>query len=279
MGKYFDKFPLVDYDGNAVKNILTKVDFTDQTKRDIYSNFDYVVEEGKSRPDLLSYTYYNSSMYDWLIYLSNEIVDPYHDMYKSGEDFNSYINAKYGSITGALSVIKFFRNDWSGDDRLLSPSAYEALVTDETKDLKKYWKPKLNNLGAIIAYERTQEDWIVSTNKIVEVTLSSTPDFLVGEVLFQTSTNAEGTVINVDQTNNILTLHHIINGEFEVNESEGITKVNLIQQAIPDEEASYWKPVSMYEYEEEQNEMKKYINMIKSSYLPDVEKLFLEKIR
>jgi hypothetical protein len=88
MGKYFNRFPLVDYNGTPAKNILARVDFTDQTKNDIYVNFDYVLQEGSTRPDILSFNYYNSSQYDWLIYMANEIVDPYHDYYKSQQDFN-----------------------------------------------------------------------------------------------------------------------------------------------------------------------------------------------
>jgi len=279
MGKYFDRFPLVDYEGTPVKNILSKVDFTDETKRDIYSNFDYVVQEGLDRPDVLSYTYYNSSMYDWLIYLSNQIVDPYHDIFRNQEDFYNHINKKYGTLASARNTIKYYRNNWAEDDRVISVIAYEELVTDETKDLKKYWKPKLNNLGTVAGYERVREDWIVSTNKILEVKLSDTPDFVTGDILYQPSTGAYGTVVNVDKTNNIVTVQHIREGEFEANAEEGITSVNLIVQNISDEEASYWKYVTAYDFEEEQNELKRYINMIKSGYLPDIEKLFIEKLR
>ena len=279
MGKYFDRFPLVDYDGTPVKNILSKVDFTDETKRDIYSNFDYVVQEGLDRPDVLSYTYYNSSMYDWLIYLSNQIVDPYHDIFRNQEDFYNHITKKYGTLASARNTIMYYRNNWAEDDRVISPTLYESLVTDETKDMKKYWKPKLNNLGTVSGYERVKEDWIVSTNKILEITLTSTPDFVSGDILYQQSTGAYATVVNVDKTNNILTVQHLREGEFAINEEEGIAGVNLIIQNISDEEASYWKPVSAYDFEEEQNELKRYINMIKSNYLPDVEKLFIEKLR
>lgn len=279
MGKYFDRFPLVDYDGTPVKNILSKVDFTDETKRDIYSNFDYVVQEGLDRPDVLSYTYYNSSMYDWLIYLSNQIVDPYHDIFRNQEDFYNHITKKYGTLASARNTIMYYRNNWAEDDRVISPTLYESLVTDETKDMKKYWKPKLNNLGTVSGYERVKEDWIVSTNKILEITLISTPDFVSGDILYQQSTGAYATVVNVDKTNNILTVQHVREGEFAINEEEGIVGVNLIIQNISDEEASYWKPVSAYDFEEEQNELKRYINMIKSNYLPDVEKLFIEKLR
>lgn len=279
MGKYFDRFPLVDYDGVPVKNILTKVDFTDETKRDIYSNFDFVVQEGLERPDVLSYTYYNSSYYDWLIHLSNQNIDPYYDVYKNQEDFYNYIIGKYGTTSSARNKIMYFRNNWAEDDRIILNSAYENLITDETQDIKKYWKPKLNNLNAVIGYERVQEDWIQSTNKIVEVTLTDVSAFAVDNILYQSTTGAYGTIIAVDAAKSIVTVQHVIGGDFEINEGDGIVFVNLIKQNISNDEASYWNYVNAYDYEEEKNELKRYINMIKSTYLPDVEKLFLEKLR
>jgi hypothetical protein len=79
MSRYFDRFPVIDYDGTIAKNILTRVDFTEQSKKDIYSTFQFTLEEGFERPDLLSYNYYGSSQFDWMIYLTNNIVDPYYD--------------------------------------------------------------------------------------------------------------------------------------------------------------------------------------------------------
>jgi hypothetical protein len=56
MSRYFSRFPLVDYNGTPAKNILARVDFSEETKRDIYSNFDYVIQDDLIRPDFLSYT-------------------------------------------------------------------------------------------------------------------------------------------------------------------------------------------------------------------------------
>ena len=279
MGRYFDRFPIINYGGVPAKNILSRVDFTDEAKRDIYSNFDFVVQEGMERPDVLSYTYYNSSYYDWLIHLSNQTIDPYHDIYKKEEDLKNCIIAKYGSLSSARNKILYFRNNWAEDDKLITTSAYESLVTDETKDHRKYWKPKLNNLGTIIGYERVKEDWIVSTNKIIEITLADASVFEENNILYQSSTGAYGTIVKVDTITNIIIVEHIREGEFVVNLDDGITNINLITQAIPDDEAGYWLYVNAYDYETEQNQLKRYINMIKSTYLPDVEKLFLEKIK
>jgi hypothetical protein len=278
MARYFDRFPVVDYNGTIAKNILARVDFTDQTKKDIYSTFQFTLEEGFERPDLLSYNYYGSSQFDWMIYLTNNIVDPYYDYYKSTPDFKSYIDTKYGSPSNARLVTKFYRNNWHTDERLITPAQYEALQADETVNLRKYWKPKLANTGAILGYERIKEDWIVSTNKIVLLTLSASPSaFVVGDKVSQTSTGAIATVDFVDADAKTLTVKHV-SGTFVANTSEGINTVTLLNQNISDEEASYWYAVNAYEDEQETNELKRNIYVLKRSYLAEVEKQFIQQL-
>jgi len=278
MARYFDRFPVVDYDGKIAKNILTRVDFTEQSKKEIYSNFQFTLEEGYERPDLLSYNYYGSSQFDWMIYLTNNIVDPYYDYYKSTEDFRKYIDNKYGSTANARVIIKFYRNGWHTDERLITPAQYEALQADETLNLRKYWKPKLSNIGAILGYERIKEDWVVSTNKIVLLSLTAAPSsFVIGDRVSQTSTEAYATVDFIDTENNTLTVKHV-SGTFVANTSEGISAVTPLKQNISDEEASYWYAVNAYEEEQEVNEMKKNVTILKSSYLAETEKQFIQQL-
>lgn len=274
MSRYFSRFPLVDYNGTPTKNILARVDFTEETKRDIYSNFDYVIQDDLIRPDFLSYSYYDSSQYDWMIYLSNNIVDPYHDYYLSADDFEKYIIAKYGTIASARDKTLFYRNDWSSDESLITESVYDSLAPA----LKKYWKPQLKANNQIAGYERVKEDWIVSTNKILELVLSVSINlFDIGNIITQSSNNAKGEIVSKDASRNSVIVQHI-EEEFEVDESEGLLEVNTLKINIPNAEINFWSRVSAYEHEQEKNELKRYINLIKRSYLVEAEKQFIEQI-
>lgn len=278
MSRYFDRFPVIDYDGTIAKNILTRVDFTEQSKKDIYSTFQFTLEEGFERPDLLSYNYYGSSQFDWMIYLTNNIVDPYYDYYKSTDDFKKFIESKYGSSQDARRITQFYRNNWHNDERILTTGQYELLSASETLDLRKYWKPKLANTGAIIGYERLKEDWIVSTNKIVSLTLTVSPEsFDIGDIISQTSTSASATVDFIDVDNKTLTVKHVT-GAFAVNEEEGIAAAAVIRQNISNEEAEYWDAVNAYDDEQETNELKRNVTVLKSSYLAETEKQFILQI-
>ena len=278
MARYFDRFPIVDYDGDIAKNILARVDFTEKTKRDIYSTFEFTLEEGFERPDLLSYNYYGSSKFDWMIYLTNNIVDPYYDYYKSAEDFKSYMETKYGSNSNARSITLFYRLNWHEDERTITVQQYEALVADETANARKYWKPKLTNTGAVIGYERIKEDWTVSTNKVLSLSLTVSPSgFAVGDRVTQTSTEAYATIDYIDLENNRLTVKHV-SGSFAVNEAEGIKEITLISQNIPEAETEYWYAVNAYDDEQETNELKRNVFVLKSSYLAETEKQFIQQL-
>ena len=278
MARYFDRFPVIDYDGNVAKNILARVDFTDKTKKEIYSTFQFTLEEGFERPDLLSHNYYGSSKFDWMIYLTNNIVDPYYDYYKSAEDFKSYVETKYGSNSNARSITLFYRLNWHEDERTITTQQYDSLVANTTTNTQKYWKPKITNTGAVIGYERIKEDWIVSTNKILSLSLTVAPTaFEIGDRVSQTSTGAYATVDYIDLESNSLTVKHV-NGTFAVNEAEGIKEITPISQNIPESETEYWYAVNAYEDEKETNELKRNVFVLKSSYLAETEKQFIQQL-
>lgn len=270
MARYFSRFPLVDYDGVPAKNILARVDFTDRTKKDIRYNFDYVLQEGTSRPDILSFNYYDSSQYDWIIYLSNNVVDPYHDYYMSESDFKKYILGKYGSLEIARSKILHYRNNWAPDESLITESVYENLQSN----IKKYWKPRLNNAGQIVGYERVKEDWIASTNRILQLTVDiDISSFEPGDIIVQN--DARATLVS--KGDGFLIVQHV-SGSFTAEDS-GVTAVTVLKENISLTEQAFWAPVYAYDYEEEQNELKRYITLIKSAYVPDIEKTFIEKLK
>lgn len=272
MSRYFSRFPLVDYNGTPAKNILARVDFTDETRKNIYINFDYVIQEGLSRQDILSFNYYNSPQYDWLINLSNNVIDPYHDYYMSVSDFKKYIVGKYGSMDIAMSTILFYRNDWSSDESLITVSVYDNLQPA----IKKYWKPKLNNVNQVVGYERAKEDWVVSTNRVVELTVDvDISSYSVGDIIQQD--DARGTLVTKDVDAGVLIVQHV-SGEFVASDT-GITNVDVLQENISPIEENFWAPVTAYEHEEEKNELKRYITVIKSNYLQDIEKSFIEQLK
>lgn len=274
MSKYFDRFPLTEYKGETVRNILAKVDLSDQTKKDIYTYFEFSLQEGLTRPDILSNNYYSSPDFDWVFYLTNSVVDPYYAFYLEQDNFTKYIEKKYGSEQNARDTIVFYRNNWYLlEDSSITSTAYDALDFE----IQKYYKPILNTTQQVVRYERIKQDWIRSTNGVVELTVEDVTEFEVGDRINQSTVSA--TIRSIDEQNNILTVHHL-SGNFVVGGlgSTTITEVNLIHRSISEAEQAFWSAVTAYEYEEEENEKKKQIFVLPKEYLSKFDSEFKEKI-
>ena len=296
MTKFFNKFPKITYENNLAINLLARVTMSKLALNSKQAYYDYTIVEG-TRPDNLSYNYYDNSDYVWLIGLANQIVDPYYDFPISTENLNILITKKYGSIANAQNIIKFFRTNWLADESRITTAAYSALGVGE----QKYWAPEINQNNSIIAYVRKKEDWVVTTNKIqqlsidnasfnllsednyeiisedtsnivVDYTPETIPDnkFVAGELVSQNGVTF-ATVVTSSETT--LVIQHI-SGTAVTGEITGLTSgasgtvasLNTISINIPAEELIYWESVSVYDYEVEQNAKKRNIKLIDNRF-------------
>ncbi len=115
MSNYFHAFPTLPYDAvgtmpntyQTVRNIMNRTKIKKSVKDDLTAYYPYFVKEGE-RPDTLSYNYYGTVAYAYLILLFNNIVDPQFDWPLNTIDFENYIVAKYGTVTAAYDETKFY---------------------------------------------------------------------------------------------------------------------------------------------------------------------------
>ena len=280
--KFFNKLPIISYNGQVSRNFLARARLTDETRNNHKIFYPYTLTE-QDRIDHISHKYYDDSDYMWMIYLANDIVDPYFDLYLNDVNFDRFITDKYGSIANAQQQIVYWRNNWETDDTELSVSGFDSLPDYA----KKYYGPKIDRYNNAYSYERKQEDWIVDTNQIVTIIVEATGTFTIGEKVTQTFDNddsfaANGVVTFANSTQ--ITLKHII-GEVEVSNSTISTTITgltsgatanaqslSVQYAIPSTEAVFWSPVSYYAHEAENNARKKTIQMIDTRLKGEVEK-------
>jgi hypothetical protein len=113
--KYFKNFPLVEYKGTRLRNILLKTSFLKDIFLDDSNFYDYFIEDGE-RPTHVAFDYYGSVDYSWLVFFSNNIKDPYFDWYLSQQEFDSYIATKYGSVQEAQTEIVEYKLIFNGND-------------------------------------------------------------------------------------------------------------------------------------------------------------------
>ena len=100
MPKYFRYFPEVVYKGKPVKDITRRVRFLEQVSTDPRVFLPYVIKEGETA-DEISYHYYGTVNYVWLVYLANNIIDPYYDWPMTQNNLDSFVIDKYRGLAEA----------------------------------------------------------------------------------------------------------------------------------------------------------------------------------
>jgi hypothetical protein len=262
---YFEYFPLIEYNNYTVRDITARVKLSDQTLDNAFVFYPYTVPEGE-RADTLAYKYYNNSSYAWLIWFSNQTIDPYYQFAQSNDDFHRTIKSKYGSIQRAQKVIVQFETNEDDDFSSISVVQYQALPSS----LRKYWTPEFDVQDNIFGYARSKINLKASTNQIIQITTTTPPVLIEGEII-EVDSSTYATILSVsDKT---IIAHHVI-GQLQAgqtitgNVSKGtgtIETITVINQTIPVAEYTYWRAVSAYSYHEQIALDKSTIKLLSSS--------------
>lgn len=139
MAFYFENFPLVSYDVKKngklenVTNIMLRYKFNAVIKNFVSPYYDHTVEDGE-RADTLAFRIYEDYTLDWLIYLTNDIIDPMFDWPMSQNTLEKYISKKYGSIATAQATVHEYRKILNKQSVLFDGTIVprKTLVIDET---------------------------------------------------------------------------------------------------------------------------------------------------
>jgi|TARA_B100000900_G_scaffold129863_1_gene109794 hypothetical protein len=106
MANYFSYLPNFDYVNRIpseqnissyteVKNLFKRVKLSSSLFQDL-TNFTKYQIVGDERPDNVSYKLYDTPNYDWIILLSNNIINIQDEWPMSNRTFELYMNKKYG---------------------------------------------------------------------------------------------------------------------------------------------------------------------------------------
>jgi hypothetical protein len=274
--RYFQKFPVISYSNTQVVDITRKAVLLSKVSANPYVYYPYEIVE-EERADQFSARYYEDSYQSWILYITNNITDPYYEWYLSEQQLVELCDKKYGSYFLADQKTKFYRNDWEGKGNI-DVSAYNAL----TVGMKKYWEPVYGSGSNVIAYKRKENEWTINTNKITSYSVSNT-SFVTDEIcniVFNNNYSGTGQVQSVN--GNTLFVQHL-SGTFLSNSSVAITgssyiygeesgvntafsSTTLVANNIPSDEENYWAPVTYYDYEREKNEFNKTIRVLEKNF-------------
>jgi hypothetical protein len=272
--RYFEKFPLINYNGQVVRDITRKVILIDPTKNNsLFSR--YEVKSGE-RPDLISGIYYNDPYMDWLLYMSNQVIDPYYDWYMDSFTFASYIDKKYGSYELAISKIKYFRNNWRQYLDPITVDEFDNLLPEEKDYFEPLYTPSYISTTPI-NYRRKRLDTYLDTNSIVKFGVANGNVFSSNELVkvsYNSNTTGRGQVMFTNSSCVIMkniTSNEVVKTSVPANsflyssETTANTTVSssvFLANNIPNNQVSYWSPVTYYDYENELNENNKNIKAV-----------------
>jgi hypothetical protein len=134
MKQYFANFPIVQYNGQQLRNIILSVRASVPLLTDTNSMLPYRVQDGDT-PMIIAFDYYGSVDYHWLIWFANGMVDYYSQWYKSIAQFQSYINDLYGSSAAAQATIHHYINPSDSTVPAVTTTTYAYMTTQQKAGL------------------------------------------------------------------------------------------------------------------------------------------------
>lgn len=276
MENYFQRFPILSYSNTTCRDITRRVKLDEKTRNALTLYYTYEVKDG-TRTDLISDAYYNDPSLDWLIWMTNGMVDPYYQWNLSERDFTDYLTKKYGSVENSIKKIAYYRNNWYDDDKVLTPEFYNNHLE---QNWKKYYAPFYGPGVKILYWRRREEDWVMETNKIYKLTMTDTTGYIEGELVdFNTAGGMRtggGEITAVSDTyvmiKNVDGLFGTTPGNSLVGETSGTSQsmsaFDTVYEAITDDEGVFWSPVTYYDIENEKNAYSRSISILDKNYLP-----------
>ena len=130
MAKYFNIFPRLTYDidnkGNEklVTDIFRRIKVREDMKDNMVLFAKYQVPNGET-PEVVSYKHLGTTDYFWIICMTNNVIDRYHDWPMSSRDFEQYVKDKY---TNPFAIHHYEATKTSGITTPQGPNDYSHLM-------------------------------------------------------------------------------------------------------------------------------------------------------
>ena len=121
---YFQNFPLIPYsiennfDTQLVTNIFKRFTLLQSVKSNASVFFEYKVKES-DRPEIISDKIYGSVEFYWIIFLCNDIINPY-EWIKTTSELNEYVSKKYDDSNAI--------HHWETIDNIIVNSDYPGAI-------------------------------------------------------------------------------------------------------------------------------------------------------
>lgn len=247
MSKFFEFFPRVPYDIDKKQlsdfQIVTNITFRIGIIKDILDQasayYYYTIKDGET-PEIIAENVYKDPEAHWIILYANDIYDPQYDWPLSDRAFKNYLVNKYRSqAANSLSIAANTITDtqiisWTQD-------------TTSTNSVHHYEKQ-------IIRYNQTDDVTLEIRHEVNGTNLTSVYSSALANVPYEFYTSANTSdprALEFTQAVEIIN----VGGKTVVETSKGLA-------------------ITYYDYENQLNEDKRLIKIIKPGYFPQIMKEF-----
>jgi len=107
MRQYFKNHPLITYNGQQMRNLLSSAQITKEVLASTTNFLPYQIQEGDTITSV-AFNYYGSVDYAWLVLFSNDATDIYSFWPKTEEQIQAFIVKEYGSMDAGYKYIHHY---------------------------------------------------------------------------------------------------------------------------------------------------------------------------
>ena len=160
---FFENHPKVSYDvqkngiPRTVQNPLVRFKLQGILKNRTAVYYTHNIAEGQS-VEFIADRYYGDSTLDWIIYITNDIIDPQYDLPLDYQEFVAFVRSKYGSTESALNTVHHYEHIIQTQSVLFDGTivpektitvdltTYNSLVATDRREVSNFtYEEKLND--------------------------------------------------------------------------------------------------------------------------------------
>jgi hypothetical protein len=143
---YFTNFPVINYFDSQTRNIILKAAFIAKIFNDTDTFYPYIIKDNE-RPDNIAFNEYNDATLDWVVYFSNNIIDPYYSLPLDYENFLNYLRKKYNAAPFELQGV-------------IDHYEYTGVSGDTVEDIaRKNYPMTVETYNSILLYGTYERDY------------------------------------------------------------------------------------------------------------------------
>ena len=294
MSKYFNYFPKTFYTSNSdsigvdsITNIIARFAFEDSLKQNSIAFYPYQIQETDT-PEIIAHKFYGNSERHWIVLLLNDIIDPQFDWPLKSDTLIDYIDKKY-----TANATNFVDDANMPRYLLLASTNREPYMTLLEEFINGRMLGDIGNNGSVTAsdarfyelYNDSALSWTSSTRTyidyIMKPIIAANPTkyaplvtSTTGITWAQTHIKNYFKIITTTANDGTITVEKITL-DANTYANVGATSISATTQAGEVVTIATTKDTqTYYDYEQEQNESKRNIKLLKKEFVSEVEKEF-----